>query len=189
MPSADKTPTTSLPRISDSSSSPASEQPEAASSGLGEIAEPSIVISKSRKRLYVFDGEELVASYPAAVGSGRGDKEIEGDCCTPEGRFYVCVKNPHSRYVLSLGLSYPNAEDAARGLAARLISPAEHERILQAIRQRRQPPWNTALGGEIMIHGRRDGGRDTLGCIALEDEAIRELYPRIETGTVVEIRP
>jgi L,D-peptidoglycan transpeptidase YkuD (ErfK/YbiS/YcfS/YnhG family) len=40
-----------------------------------------------------------------------------------------------------------------------------------------------------MIHGCRNGGRDTQGCIALEDDAIRELYPAIPPGTPVRIQP
>ena len=57
------------------------------------------------------------------------------------------------------------------------------------MRHYRKPPWNTKLGGEIMIHG---GGtkRDwTEGCLALSDDDVEELYPLIPLGTPVEIRP
>lgn len=157
--------------------------------GLGRPAEPRVKICKSAHVLTVFDGERAVKSYRVAVGGGHGDKTREGDRCTPEGRFYVCTKNPQSRYVLSLGLSYPNVEDARRGLRDGLISRAEYDRIVQAIRRRTRPPWDTALGGEIMIHG--DGaGRDwTLGCIAMDDDAIRELYPALPVGAPVVIVP
>ena len=83
----------------------------------------------------------------------------------------------------------PNMEDAGRGLRDGLINQGEYDKIFYAIRKARQPPWNTKLGGEIMIHGARRGGRDTEGYIALEDKDIRELYQRISIGTKVTITP
>jgi lipoprotein-anchoring transpeptidase ErfK/SrfK len=156
---------------------------------LPPLRQPSILIEKSRLRLTILDGGQPVKRYRAAIGANKGDKVREGDQKTPEGEFYVCVKNHNSKYVLSLGLSYPNIADARRGLRDGLISRGDYNRIVSAIRNRRQPPWNTKLGGEIMIHGKRLGGRDTLGCIALEDEDIRELFPRITLGTKVTIAP
>jgi murein L,D-transpeptidase YafK len=156
---------------------------------LGELRRPSLLIEKSKLRLTVFDGGRLVKCYRAAVGAGRGEKTRQGDLCTPEGEFVVCVKNPVSKYVLSLGLSYPNRRDAERGLRDGLISEKDYRMIVEAVHAGRRPPWNTPLGGEIMIHGRRDGGRKTQGCIALEDDDIRELYPQIPLGAAVAIRP
>jgi len=156
---------------------------------LPPLVRPRLLIEKSLHRLTVYDGGEAVKSYRCAIGGGRGDKVREGDRRTPEGRFFVCVRNPRSKYVLSLGLSYPNAEDADRGLRDGLIRRAEHDEIRRAIRQGRQPPWDTDLGGEIMIHGCGAGRDWTLGCVALDDEDIRELYPAIPLGTEVEIRP
>lgn len=173
-------------RVADS---PSAEPRVGRARPLPALRKPVLLVDKSRKLLAVFDGQRLVKTYPVAVGAGRGDKRREGDRCTPEGEFYVCVKNPQSRYVLSLGLSYPRPADAERGLRAGQISTEQYDRILWAHRNGRQPPWNTPLGGEIMIHGRRDGGRQTLGCIALEDADIRELYPAIPRGTRVIIRP
>ena len=129
-------------------------------------------------------------------GSGRADKSIEGDHATPLGDFYICAKNPRSKYFLSLCISYPNAEDAQRGLAAGLISSLEHAQILEAVRARKLPPQHTRLGGEIYIHGR--GGdepgapseRDwTRGCIALDDSDMQDLYDRVAIGTAVSINP
>jgi len=160
-----------------------------ASSGLPPLQDPRIVIEKSAHRLSLYDGNGLIKTYRSAIGGGRADKVKEGDKCTPEGRFYVCVKNPQSKYVLSLGLSYPNEEDAARGLRDGLVNQAQHDAIVKAIREKRQPPWDTPLGGEIMIHGYGAGRDWTLGCIALYDDDIRELYPAVPLGTPVEIRP
>ena len=52
-----------------------------------------------------------------------------------------------------------------------------------------RPPWKTALGGEIMIHG---GGTDsdwTEGCIAVSDLEAEELFRALPLGTPVEIAP
>src|SRR4051794_35234055 len=113
-----------------------------------------IVIKKSARTLELIDGARIVHTYKTALGfTPTGDKEIEGDGKTPEGEFYVFVKNSHSKFYLSLGLSYPNAEDAKRGLAKKLISRAQYDQIIKAIDKRQIPPQNTKLGGDIYIHG------------------------------------
>jgi lipoprotein-anchoring transpeptidase ErfK/SrfK len=159
------------------------------SSALDVLRSPAILVEKSKQRLTVFDGGRIVKRYPASTGRDAGDKMREGDYRTPEGEFYVCVRNAKSKYTRALGLSYPNASNALRGLREGLITQQDHDRIVQAIRRRRQPPWNTPLGGQIMIHGDRRGGRTTQGCIALEDGDILELFPRIPLGTRVMITP
>jgi murein L,D-transpeptidase YafK len=150
-----------------------------------------IVVSKTERRLTAFgpDGG-VVASFPVVVGrSPLGTKEREGDRRTPEGEYYVCFKNPKSQFHRSLGLSYPNTADAERGLAQGAITRAEYEEIVAADRARRIPPWKTALGGEIFIHGameRRDG---TAGCVAIRNEDIERLFPEVAVGTPVVIEP
>ncbi|HUT01668.1 MAG TPA: L,D-transpeptidase family protein [Phycisphaerae bacterium] len=156
---------------------------------LGALSRPRVMVCKSAHVMSVLDGERCVKSYRVAVGGGKGDKRREGDRCTPEGEFCVCLKNPDSDYILSLGLSYPNEEDAARGLRDGLIGRAEHDAIVEAIRRGDCPPWKTALGGEIMIHGCRADRDWTLGCIALDDDDIREVYPALPLGTPVTILP
>lgn len=151
------------------------------------VSQPRIVVEKSAHRLTLYDGQRAVKEYRAAVGGGQGDKVREGDRCTPEGRFYICVKNPQSKYTLSLGLSYPNDEDAARGLRDGLITQEQHDRIVRAISEKAQPDWYTPLGGEIMIHGCGAGRDWTHGCIALDDDDIRELYDFVEVGTEVTV--
>ncbi|MBT3279452.1 MAG: L,D-transpeptidase [Phycisphaerales bacterium] len=161
---------------------------------LPALGSPSILIDKSALVLSVFDDGTLVKQYRCIIGSNAGDKVKEGDMKTPEGTFYVCVKNPNSKYTRSLGLSYPDTEDAQRGLRAGWITRPQHDQIVNAIASRRQPLWYTPLGGEIMIHGWRADKRGrvrsgTLGCVAINDECILELFPKISAGTKVTIRP
>jgi lipoprotein-anchoring transpeptidase ErfK/SrfK len=157
---------------------------------LPALRQPSIIVEKAKRRLHVLDQGKRVKSYVCAVGGSPGDKVREGDLRTPEGRFFVCVKNATSRYTRALGLSYPEVEDARRGLQSGLITRAQYDHILSELEMGRRPPWDTALGGEIMIHGQRGGSdRPTEGCIALEDPDVLELFSRIPVGTPVYIRP
>jgi murein L,D-transpeptidase YafK len=150
-----------------------------------------IVVSKSQRSLtaYAADGQVLQV-FPAVVGRQPvGAKEREGDERTPEGEYYVCVKNPRSRFHLSLGLSYPSPADAARGLMNGVISAADYRDIAEAHAAREVPPWKTSLGGEIFIHGGMDERVDTAGCVAVSDCAIEELFPQVALGTPVLIEP
>ena len=149
-----------------------------------------VVITKTRRELVLYSAGSEVCKYRIGLGlRPAGDKMREGDGCTPEGEFYVCNHNTESKYKLSLGLSYPSAEDAARGLAAGLITQEQCDAIVRANAARGIPPWDTPLGGEICIHGggaRRDW---TKGCIALDDADICELFELVPDGTPVTIKP
>ena len=99
--------------------------------------------------------------------------------------YYIFTKNVQSAYYLSLGISYPNIEDAQRGLRDGLITTAQYQQIAQVIRRRERPPQDTPLGGQIYIHGRGSRKDWTWGCVALDDRAIQELFEAIPVGTKV----
>ena len=149
---------------------------------------PRIVIKKKARSLELFDGEKLIKTYPIALGFAPvGDKEREGDGKTPEGEFYVHFKNERSKFYLSIGISYPNIKAAKTGLAAKLITRAEHDAIIEAINNKKTPPQKTALGGEIFIHGGGAATDWTQGCAALRNADIKQLFEVIPVGTKVEI--
>lgn len=157
---------------------------------LPKLADPKLVIKKKARTLEVFDGPTLVKTYGVVLGSTpEGDKEIEGDGKTPEGEFYIFTKNAESKFYLSLGLSYPGIEDAKRGLNDKLISQDEYDAIVQAVKDKKMPPQNTKLGGEIYIHGGGTIADWTQGCVALRNEEIKELFDAIPVGTAVTILP
>jgi murein L,D-transpeptidase YafK len=136
-----------------------------------------LVVYKSERELLVYSNGKLVKTYKISLGgSPIGDKEFEGDKKTPEGLYIINDKNPNSGYHKNLGVSYPNKEDIEN--AKRLGKPA---------------------GGDIKIHGLRNRtgfiGKFhrwtdwTLGCIAMTDEEIDELYNAVKIGTPIEIHP
>lgn len=157
---------------------------------LSQMKSPRIVIKKKARVLQLFDDEKLIKTYKIALGfTPVGEKELEGDGKTPEGEFYIFTKNNKSRFYLSLGLSYPNIDDAKRGLQKKLISKAEYNTIIKAVREKRMPPQKTKLGGEIYIHGGGSQSDWTLGCTALENKDIKEIFDVVPVGTTVIIEP
>jgi murein L,D-transpeptidase YafK len=150
-----------------------------------------IVVSKSQRLLTAYGADgRVLKMFPAIIGrETSGTKQREGDERTPEGEYYVCFKNPQSRFHLSLGLSYPNLSDARRGLDRGAITPVEYQKIVEAFESKRIPPWKTPLGGEIFIHGDMGERAGTAGCVAVSNQAIEELFPQVTLGTPVVIEP
>jgi murein L,D-transpeptidase YafK len=152
------------------------------------LVNPRIVVAKSRRLLTLYSADKVVKTYRIALGLSPVDDKIRaGDRRTPEGDFYVCIKNPRSKFYLSLGLSYPNQQHAERGLRDGLITRAQYNQISDAINRKLQPPQYTSLGGEIFIHGNGSKSDWTWGCVALDDNDIRELFDAVPVGTPVRI--
>lgn len=90
----------------------------------------------------------LLKTYPFCASSGiLGPKRKEGDLQIPEGVYHINRFNPNSNFYLSLGVNYPNEAD-------------------KVLHKTHDP------GGDIFIHG----GCETIGCIPITDEKIKELY-------------
>jgi lipoprotein-anchoring transpeptidase ErfK/SrfK len=154
------------------------------------LIRPKIVVKKSRRQLLLFSEDKLVRTYRIGLGlSPVGDKVRAGDRRTPEGDFYIFTRNDKSAFYLSLGISYPNAPAARRGLRNHLIKKIQYDAIMGALRAQRGPPQDTLLGGDIYIHGSGAGSDWTWGCVALENEDIRELFNAVNVGTPVRIEP
>ena len=136
-----------------------------------------VVIEKSTRTLKLLAGSEVYRTYFVALGGEpNGHKVFEGDQRTPEGVYSIVARQPRSQFHKGLLISYPNADDLARA-AALGVDP----------------------GGQIMIHGLRNGfewmgerhrRRDwTEGCIAVTNTEIEEIWQLVDIGTPVEIRP
>ena len=154
------------------------------------LSSPRIIVKKAQRKLFLYSGDKLVRTYRIGLGlSPVGDKVRQGDRRTPEGDFYIFTKNDKSAFYLSLGISYPNAPHAERGLRDGLITKAQYNTIMQALDAHKAPTQNTKLGGDIYIHGNGAGSDWTWGCVALENDDIRELFNSVTVGTPVTIRP
>lgn len=155
---------------------PPSDRPGTARPAPGLRADRILVLKGARK-LQLLRAGVIVRTYRIALGfDPKGHKQREGDGRTPEGRYRISWRNPNSRFHRSLKISYPAAADRARA-RARGVSP----------------------GGDIFIHGLPKGWaalaaihwrRDwTLGCIAVTNAEIEEIWAAVPDGTPVEIHP
>lgn len=149
----------------------------------------SIYISKKFSTLTLKQYGAVIGTWNAKIGrqSSAGDKKYQGDEVTPSGNFYICTKNDKSSYYLALGLSYPGIEDAQRGLEEGIITQEQYDAIVEANKKGEQPPWDTALGGAIEIHGSQGG--ETAGCIAMTNEVMDTLWSYCNVGVPVTIGP
>jgi hypothetical protein len=148
-----------------------------------------IVALKGARRLMRFDGGLLVEGACWNVGLAMdypaGPKRLSGDLKTPEG-WYRTSDKPWSSYYGAIAVHYPNETDAALGRRSGHITAAQQNAIDKALQAGHKPPQNTLLGGEILIHG---GGADTdwtLGCLAMDNDAIdtlRSTLPRNRVTT------
>lgn len=152
-----------------------------------------IKVYKRERRLYLMKGPNAVKMYPVALSPSNpeGDKVREGDGGTPEGRFFICesIRNPRQpKYgARSMRLSYPDIEDARRGLKDNLIDYQTYVGIVQAVKTGQMPNQRTPLGSSIRIHGGGSKIDWTLGCIALNDDDIIDLFGRVPDKVRVEI--
>lgn len=184
----------SLMATTSANSLTAENSKEFGASGAGIDERYRLYIKKAERRLYLYrlenGNEKLLKKYQIALGSNSiGTKRRQGDGATPEGNYYITHKNSASKFYLSLGLSYPNIDDADAGLKSGLITKAQHQAIADAIRNNGKPPQNTKLGGDIFIHGGGTTNDWTLGCVALGNDEIKELFDLLPVKTPVKIVP
>lgn len=132
-----------------------------------------LLVDKTRRMLVAYAGGQPVKIYRGLqFGQPAGHKQFQGDRRTPEGLYTIDMRNPASRFFLSLRISYPNAAD--RAFAAQ---------------------YGRSPGGDIFLHGQPNGyvgervpGDWTDGCIALSNDEIAELWAIVPDGTPIEIR-
>ena len=141
------------------------------------IKADSVLILKKGHLLELLSAGKVIRTYHVALGTGGlAPKQKEGDARTPEGHYVIDSRNAQSHYYKALHVSYPNAADRERATKAG-VTP----------------------GGAIMIHGLPNGKGAigpahrlydwTLGCIAVTDSEIDEIWTMVPVGTPVEIRP
>lgn len=149
-----------------------------------------IIIHKAARTLVLAEGETGLFTCRIALGSApKGAKCMQGDGKTPEGRYFICLVKEEGKYGRSLGLSYPNPQDAQAAYAEGRIDERTLQNVQAAHAERRRPPWGSPLGGEIYLH---EGGSDrdwTAGCIALDEKDMDRLFPHWPQVEEVQIVP
>ena len=134
-----------------------------------------VTVNKGARQMLLLHGNTVLKAYRIGLGNEPiGHKQFEGDGKTPEGVYYIDRRNPKSRYHLSIGVSYPNPQDAA--LAASM---------------------GRSAGSDIFIHGQGPEGRAqsklkqdwTAGCVAVTDAEAEEIYSMVQDGTPILITP
>ncbi len=136
-----------------------------------------IVVEKSSRRLHLMSAGKVVRTYRIALGRNPvGRKSREGDNRTPEGTYVVDGRNANSSYHRSLHISYP--------------SPVDFQQARRS---------DDSLGGNIMIHGIRNGlgwlgpfhrlFDWTRGCIAVTNKEIEEIWVLVPNGTTIVLQP
>lgn len=141
----------------------------------------TIEVFKQQWQLKLKHHDQIIRSYPIRLGfNPMGHKQFEGDGKTPEGTYTIDWRNPQSAYYKSLHISYPNPNDLAYA------------------KQRQK-----SAGGDVMIHGtvptpatalpasstympRKDW---TLGCIAVTNADMDEIWQLVKNGTQIIIHP
>jgi len=147
-----------------------------------------IRVYKQAKTLELWKNDEKFRSFSIGIGKGAlGPKQREGDHITPEGEYKICVRNPKSRFHLSLGLNYPNRKDADCARSAGTITTAQHAKIVDRLNANRGSDWSTPIGGAIYIHGDLETQAWSEGCIRMFNQDIDELFPLAIVGTKVTI--
>jgi len=156
-------------------------------------AEPLVLhVWKARRELWLVEGGQVQRKFDIALGNQPTSTKVRrGDGRTPEGRYFICSKKPQSRFRRFLGISYPNVHDAEKAYERSLISADEWADILFATLHQTAPPWSTALGGWVGIHGYGDREEInfnwTEGCIAVSNADIDYIYDRVSVGTPIVI--
>lgn len=136
-----------------------------------------VVVNKATRQLILMRNGVALKSYHIALGgSPRGHKRQEGDQKTPEGRYVLDYKKPDSAFYKSIHISYPNAADIAQA-QERGVNP----------------------GGQIMIHGQKNGfgwlgglmqkWDWTDGCIAVQNAEMEEIWQFVKTGIPIQVNP
>lgn len=147
--------------------------------------------------LSVIRDGHVEARFPG-ISIGRGGVtrlRLRNDDATPLGTFRIAWINDHSVFHRFFGFDYPTQAYVWRAFDHDLIGPGTVRRILRAIRGHRLPPQDTALGGDLGIHGLGDASpwvhrriNWTSGCIALTNAQIDRLAQWVHIGTRVVVR-
>lgn len=143
----------------------------------GEQLADHVLVNKSERKLYLLQGESVLAEYDIALGRAPdGHKQQEGDQRTPEGSYYLTNRRINSDFFMSIQISYPDPGDIEK---ARKL--------------------DVEPGGQIMLHGQPNvplrsaayyrSNDWTDGCIAVSNSAMVDIWELTNYKTPITILP
>jgi murein L,D-transpeptidase YafK len=136
-----------------------------------------IIVLKKDHKLQLLNNGKVFKEYKVALGPHIDvAKTQQGDGKTPEGIYTIDSRNAQSQFHKSLHISYPNRQDAANA-KARNVNPGG-DVFIHGL-----PPKYSYVGAAHRLHDW------TLGCIAVTDAEIDEIWKLVPNGTPIEIRP
>ena len=133
-----------------------------------------VVVHKSKRSIAHYKKGVLRegACWPVGLGfTPEGHKQREGDGKTPEG-WYTIADWPPSQYYGAMILFYPNLSDVEQGVKDGRLSSGQAKKIKNQLRSGLLPKQNSPLGGQLLIHGGGSSADWTLGCVAMDNDAI-----------------
>jgi len=134
-----------------------------------------VVVIKSKKRLFLFQGHKAISSYPVALGKSPGPKTAQGDQKTPEGRYENCQLMRASVFYKAILISYPNPQERQKGYTGGAIEIHGLPRLPYGLEH--------FLGAWIIWWGHTDG------CIMLTNRDMDEIVEAVKFPLTVEILP
>jgi murein L,D-transpeptidase YafK len=151
-------------------------------------------VDTNRLNLAVMQGDTTLKVFEnIAIGSnGPSMNKQRDDQTTPLGEFTITEIRRSQRYQLFMAINYPNLDHTERAYHDQRIDASEYRALRYDLDRGRPPPQNTALGGQLGIHGLGKGDMAvhetvnwTNGCIALTNEQLLELSGWVAVGTRV----
>ena len=115
-------------------------------------------------------------------------KSRKGDKLIPLGDYYI-LRHELKNGRMFMILNYPGIKDAEQGLKNGLIDKNDYNRIVSAQKAGKLPPFNTALGGPVVIRGDGKKGKKTLGNIAITPTQMQKIWSFAPRGTPIRIVP
>ena len=137
-----------------------------------------ILVVKKDRKMYLYKEGKVQSVIPISLGKNPiGHKEQQGDNRTPEGEFFIHRKLCSPKYYRSLCISYPRPEDIEQA-KAKGVSPGGDVTI------HAQPAWNANGKGDSYTLSRNW----TQGCVAVSNDAMKELWHAVREGVPITIR-
>lgn len=163
-----------------------------------------IVVLKRQRKIALYQNGKLAnlndkpACFDISLGSWPYESKVKTDYkSTPEGWYKVARKRteypydlwPSTSFYKALHVSYPERKDVESAREQIVIDDATAKSLLDQINQGKLADQNTAMGGQILIHGWDDSLPSTFGCVGMRNRDIDILFDAVDETDRILILP